>query len=244
LTFEGVESHEMNDPEMDILEKRVIRFLDDILAQFDPPIDILDVEFDSQSLQLDVIAVEQQRYLQAVAQGINATVSTIPTINVNITITGEYLPPPEVDFTMVVVETFDDEGEEFAEVIDEISDEEKVTYFKNVTSTKAKTVVVLEEKRASGATSSFGGLGKEAGLSLIGLAASLVFIVVGYQTFKTTRKWKSRSTYQNQLRARSLFSASSIRDKHFGQSETSLFNSPFSGSSSSYDEEDSDTSGL
>ena len=63
-------------------------------------------------------------------------------ITVNVTVVGEYLPPPEVDFDTVVVEIFDEEGEEdFIEALDESDN----PYFMPVIDNLSVDVVTVEE---------------------------------------------------------------------------------------------------
>ena len=74
-----------------------------------------DVQFNSQILTVNVITtevIESTSNFWQIESGLNETVNEYASITINVTVVGEYIPPPENDFDKVVVEVFDEQGKE------------------------------------------------------------------------------------------------------------------------------------
>ena len=178
ITFKGVQSKELDEEDEEEFIETVFDFLEEILGLFDPPILVEDVQFNSQTLTVDVIATEvpeSSSNSRQAGSGLNETSDEYASITINVTVVGEYLPPPEIDFDDVVVEVFDEEGQEdFIEAIDE----NDIEYFEPVidkVSVKVVTVEKIEVQNSKG-NGLFGDLGDDVGIALI--AAPFVFIVI------------------------------------------------------------------
>ena len=178
ITFTGVQNNELDDENEVAFTETVLDFLADILGLFEPPILIEDVQFNSQTLTVNVIATEavgsssDNRRLES---SHNETENEYA-ITINVTVTGRYLPPPDIDFDSIVVEVFDEEGQEdFITAIDE----NNIDYFEPVVtqiSVSVETVekeIVESKKKSKGL---FGSLGDEGGIALT--ISPLVFIII------------------------------------------------------------------
>eukprot|EP00814_Leptocylindrus_danicus_P009572 CAMPEP_0116033984 /NCGR_PEP_ID=MMETSP0321-20121206/19320_1 /TAXON_ID=163516 /ORGANISM="Leptocylindrus danicus var. danicus, Strain B650" /LENGTH=731 /DNA_ID=CAMNT_0003510175 /DNA_START=560 /DNA_END=2752 /DNA_ORIENTATION=+ len=110
--FSGVQNEEMTQNEVDLFLNSTSEFLQQSLAQTTPPMLVNEVVFDSQVIyqEGDEILEARNSLRSNVTAGVN---NDRPSeLAVNVTISAEYLPPPEVDFSLTVVEVFDEEGAE------------------------------------------------------------------------------------------------------------------------------------
>merc|ERR1712226_769114 len=111
----------------------------------------------------------------------------VPELTVNITVKGEYLPPPEIVFDDVVVEVFEEEEENYIGKIDESDNE----YFEPViskTSVKAEVIVEVEPEISKSSGSPFGVLGDTGGITSIVIGGIIIMVSVLLLYKKQIRK--------------------------------------------------------
>ena len=206
ITFTGVDPEELEEEEQEIFELTVFEYLDDILGRWEPPILVDSVSFDSQSLSFDVLATENgtssmSRWLQDSNGGnILPDNSTVPQITINVTVQGQYLPPPEINFDDVVVEVFDteEEEEEFIKAIDESNN----PYFEPVIKDLDVSVAVIKEEvdienKNKGFFSELGNMG----IVFISVSSGIVLGIVALLMWQKRRKAKRAKMANLELRA-------------------------------------------
>merc|ERR1712226_1112131 len=111
----------------------------------------------------------------------------VPELTVNITVKGEYLPPPEIVFDDVVVEVFEEEEENYIGKIDESDNE----YFEPVISkilVKAEVIVEVEPEISKSSGSPFGVLGDTGGITSIVIGGIIIMVSVLLLYKKQIRK--------------------------------------------------------
>jgi len=170
IVFGGVPANEMNEVEVEAFVATTYDFLFENLGQALPPVLVEEVTFLSQSLSQpstnDESSSEDDGDEPAGAE-----------LTVNLGVSGEYLPPPEIIFDEVIVEVFDEEGQEdYLEVL--LTSDNK--YFEVAHSLDILDVQVLDsvaEDRSSGSV--FGLLGDEGGYSIIFIGCAIVLLIVG-----------------------------------------------------------------
>ena len=196
ITFSGVSSEEMDDDATSEFVDTLNDFLEEILGLMEPPILVDDVIFDHQTLSVNVTGYEEQlesRLLKnaGIRQDSNGANFTNTTENneltIFVTVVGEYLPPPEVDFDVVIVDAFDEDGrEDFIVAIDESDN----AYFEPVIQRiKVKSVETEADPITTSARSEenvFGTLGLAGGLIVI-LFSSILFVII------SALLWRKRS---------------------------------------------------
>jgi len=124
----------------------------------------------------------------------------VPELTVNITIRGEYLPPPEIEFDDVVVEVFEEDEDVYVEKIDKSDN----SYFEPVISkiSVEAQIIVEPEPEVSASLSEgsvFGLLGDTGGITSIVIGAVLVMVAFMVLYKKYTRK-KQREEAADALR--------------------------------------------
>jgi len=205
ITFTGVDPKELEEEEQEIFESTVFEYLDDILGRWEPPILVDSVSFDSQSLSLNVLAKENEtssmsRWLQD-SNGDNVLPdnSTVPQITINVTVQGQYLPPPEINFDDVVVEVFDTEEEEedFIKAIDESNN----PYFEPVIEDLDVSVVVIKEVERKNKNNGFFSELGNVGIALISVSSSFVLGIIALLMWQKRRKAKRAKLASQELRA-------------------------------------------
>uniref|UniRef100_A0A7S2NQE6 Uncharacterized protein n=1 Tax=Leptocylindrus danicus TaxID=163516 RepID=A0A7S2NQE6_9STRA len=187
LTFKGVEPMIMTTEEIVSFVDTTLEFLRDVLGKYDPPILIEDIAFDAQELRFDVVATEDAGPSEERNLNQTVVVSEEASLNVNITVFGEYLPPPEIVFDDVVVEVFEDDEEAYIEQIDESDN----AYFEPVISKISVSAEAIPDVEAeiskSSSESAFGILGDEGGVATITIGCVVVLIIFAVIYRKHTR---------------------------------------------------------
>ena len=186
ITFNGVVNDEMDEDQTADFVDTLFDFLEEILGLFEPPILVDDVIFDHQTLSVNVTGYEQEsdmRLLRAdtredykSANNTNSTESNELTIVV--TVVGEYLPPPDIDFDDIVIDAFDEEGQEdFIVAIDESDNAYFEPVIDKISVKSVATVNDLDLVASSrNGDSAFGSLGVTGGVIVV--VASSVFTVI------------------------------------------------------------------
>ena len=188
ITFIGVTTSELESVELVQLLDTTFNFLQDLLGEYDPPILMESIAFNKQTLTVEVVGVEENTV--SGSRHLNITDSspqiTQANITIDITIRGEYLPPPDVDFSVVLVDIFDEENEEY---IDEIEKSEN-TYFAGIID-KIKVVTKANDTPALNRNNDNTILGVH-GLSIITSSSVLVIALCSACLYKKhLRKIKS-----------------------------------------------------
>lgn len=187
LTFKGVDPMIMTTEEIASFVDTTFEFLRDVLGRYDPPILIEDVAFDAQELRFDVIATEDARPSERNLNQTDLVSEETASLKVNITVYGEYLPPPEIVFDAVVVEVFENEEEAYIEQIDESDN----AYFEPVISKISVSAEAIPDVEAeiskSSSESAFGILGDEGGVATIMIGCVVVLIIFAVIYRKHTR---------------------------------------------------------
>ena len=214
ITFAGVSTSEMNTTEMEAFESSTFDFLFDNLGQLSPPVLVETVTLLSQSLSLS--STGASRHLQQEQDGAELIVDVV--------VAGEYLPPPEIIFDDVLVEVFDDEGqEEYLEVLS-TSDSD---YFDTETNEELRISELqvfesISEDDSTSKGSVFGGLGDDAGYSIIAVGCAIILIIVGMlMREKVVRSKRSSQRYsdlkekhiEERKRQNEFFA---VQDKYYG----------------------------
>lgn len=150
FVFSGVNSEEMTETEVDMFVISTSQFLRQSLAQSNPPVLVSAVDFDSQTIRQDGDDILDARYFLRA----NVTADTInesrPELAVNMTISAEYLPPPEIDFSATVVEIFSEEGtDEYLHELEESGNEYFQSTPENIIAVKVVSVPVEIEPMIS-----------------------------------------------------------------------------------------------
>jgi len=194
ITFTGVDTEELEEEEQEIFVLTVFDYLEDILGRWEPPILVDSVSFDSQSLTFDVLATENatntmSRWLQdSNGEDVMVDNSTVPQITINVTVQGQYLPPPEINFDDVVVEVFDteEEEEEFIEAIDKSDN----PYFEPFIEELEVSVTVIKEVDTENKNKGFLSELSNIGIAFIAVSSSFVMGVVALLMWQKHKKRK------------------------------------------------------
>ena len=157
ILLTGVQNELMGHNIIPIFEQSVVNFLNQGI--------ISDIVVESaQLLYQSLTEFEQDEDRRATMEG-NAILMT------KVNITGVYIPPPEIEFDKVIVDTFDEDDNEFVDIL--LNTEEP--YFKEVSAVSAVSMT-NNDKSDSSLDEPFGKLGLVGGSIIIGLG---VFICVG-----------------------------------------------------------------
>ena len=231
ITFAGVSASEMNTTEMEAFEASTFDFLFDSLGQLSPPLLVEAVTLLSQSLNLS--STGASRRLQEEQDDAE--------LIVNIAVAGEYLPPPEIIFDDVLVEVFDDEGQE--EYLEVLSTSES-DYFDTETKEELRISGLrvfesISEDDSTSKGSVFGVLGDDAGYSIIGVGCAIILILVGMLMREKVIRSKRSSQRYSDLKEKNIEERKrqneffAVQDKYYGvedvtdafrQSEVQLHN--------------------
>ena len=201
IVFGGVPAKEMNEVEVEAFEATTFDFLFDNLGQMSSPVLVEEVAFLSQSLsQLSTGNDSEEE--PAAAE-----------LTVNFGVSGEYLPPPEINFDEVLVEVFDEEGQDdYLEVL-LASDNEYFNAAPDLDIVDVRVVDSVQEDRSSGSV--FGLLGDEGGYTVIGFGCAIFLLVVGMLVReKRFRRERTRRRNEN-LKTRHL-EVRRLQNERFG----------------------------
>jgi len=195
ITFNGVDAEELEEEEQEIFVLTVFDYLEDILGRWEPPILIDSVSFDSQSLTFDVLATENatktmSRWLQdSNGEDVMLDNSTVPQITINVTVQGQYLPPPEINFDDVVIEVFDteEEEEEFIEAIDQSDNPYFEPFIEDI---EVFVTVIKEDFATENKNDGFLSELSNIGIALIAVSSSFVMGVVALLMWQKHKKRK------------------------------------------------------
>ena len=190
----GVDRRYMNETEQIVFSESILEFLRGQWATKDPPVIMANVTFLSQTLFNE--DEESNRYL-------NETIATdAPAIDVTVIVEGFYLPPPEVVFDDLIVETFTENKDKFTEILNDHP------FFENadVTGVSATSIdddpnsvempafVVTETK------TTFGPLGKTGTMTLAIAGWTILWSTMCYMIWikygnstGVKKKWKQKS---------------------------------------------------
>jgi len=209
IVFGGVPANEMNELEVEAFVATTYDFLFDNLGQTLPPILVEEVTFLSQSLSQpgtgDEVSSEDNEDEPAGAE-----------LTVNLGVSGEYLPPPEIIFDEVIVAVFDEEGQgDYLEDLLTSNNE----YFESAHSLDILDVQVVDsvpEDRSSGSV--FGHLGDEGGYSIIGVGCAIVLLIVGVLIREKQLRYARAKQRNEYLKAQHL-EVHRIQNERFGDED-------------------------
>ena len=157
-TFGGVASFEIDEPEVEAFEATTFDFLFDNLGPSSPPVLVENVTFLSQSLSLSSSGDGSSSVDSEEGQGDAEMI-------VSFGVSGEYLPPPEIDFDDILVKGFDEEGQQdYLEIL--LSSDND--YFNSAPDLEILDVRTVQEiSKETSNESLFGALGDEGGYTII-----------------------------------------------------------------------------
>uniref|UniRef100_A0A7S2NR12 Leucine-rich repeat-containing N-terminal plant-type domain-containing protein n=1 Tax=Leptocylindrus danicus TaxID=163516 RepID=A0A7S2NR12_9STRA len=171
LQVTGVTDRDMSPDEIQVFEDAVLNFLQDSLisgSTSSPPIFVQNSTLVQQTISSLPSSSgggsdggDDNNGSDGGSSGSSSSSVLTAVVNVN----GEYLPPPEIEFEDVVVEAFNDEGEEFTETLQESND----PYFSEVSAVSAKSIST-DDDSSGGDEDAFGPLGMAGGVSIIIIA--------------------------------------------------------------------------
>jgi len=181
LQVTGVTDRDMTPDEILVFEDAVLSFLQDSLisgSTSTPPIFVQNSTLVQQTISSDGDG-DNDGSDGGSSGSSSSSSSSVLTAVVNVN--GEYLPPPEIEFEDVVVEVFNDEGEEFTEALQETND----PYFREVSAVSAQPVSTDDD---SGGEDAFGPLGLAGGVTIIIIALVIAFMGAFYVFWKKRGK--------------------------------------------------------
>jgi len=206
IVFGGVTVNEMDDVEVEAFEAATFDFLFDNLGQTLPPVLIEKVTFLSQSMSQPSIGDESFSVD-------NEEEPTEAELTVNFGVSGEYIPPPEIDFDVVLLEVFDEEGQDdYLEVL-LASDNEYFNATPNLDILDVQVMGSAPDDRSSG--SAFGLLGDEGGYSIIGVGCATVLLIVGMLVHEKHLR-RSRTRQRNEFLKTRHLEARRLQNERFG----------------------------
>ena len=211
LILKGVEPRLMEPEEIIILEMTIIEFLNDQLLSDSrkngtAPILIEDAIITYQEIVLSTGNDNS-------TTGNDNSTTDIATLQADVIISGEYIPPPEVNgFGDIIVETIDEEDEEFVEVLTENAAESNETYFMAVNDVNA----ITEEAMGTGG-----------GLDIIAFAGYTVAAFVGFAGVLACISFAKRRHRRNiqareadELRANAILTAQNVHKSNIRRFES------------------------
>lgn len=202
LILKGVEPRLMELEEREILEMTIIEFLNDKLLSDSR-------ENNSAPILIEDAEITYQQIMNSTAAA-NSTEEAI--LEAGVTVSGEYLPPPEVnDFGDVVVEAIDEDGEEFIETLEENAGESNETYFLYVSEVDAMT-----EDAMGGDVYDIVAFAGYITAAFVGFAGVLSCISV----VRRRRRRRNQEREADELRARAVQTAKSVHNLNVRQFES------------------------
>jgi len=201
LTIYGTNPTEMNEDESGLFTDSVLAFLRKFLSWNSPSIFVEGVAFDAQILGIYSPIDYSERLLSNESSPIGENISH--KLTVSITVEAEYLPPPEIDVSDIIVETFNEEEEDFIEIVEDSEN----AYFEgtyDIISFRAATVDVNQSiQKSQGETSNFGALGNDGGITVI-VCSFLIFSIILCLCWRKHYRIESRQRKYNFLRDEAL----------------------------------------
>jgi len=131
---------------------------------------------------------------------------------VNFVVSGEYIPPPEINFDEVLVEVYDEEGQDdYLEVL--ASDNEYFNGSPDLNILDVRVVDSVQEDRSSGSV--FGLLGDEGGYTVIGFGCAIILLVVG-MLVREKRFRRERTRRRNEVLKTRHLEVRRLQNERFG----------------------------
>jgi len=206
IVFSGVPAKEMNEVEVEAFEATTFDFLVDNLGQTMPSVLVEEVTFLSQSLSQSSPGNES-------SSPDSEEEPVAAKLTVNVGVSGEYLPPPEINFDDVLVEVYDEEGQhDYLEFL-LLSDNEYFNAATNLDIVDVRVVDSVQEDRSSGSV--FGLLGDEGGYSIIGVGCAIVLLIAGMLVREKSFR-RARTSQYNQILKLRHSEARRLQNEHFG----------------------------
>jgi len=196
MRFVGINNDVMDDYERDLFLETFEEFVDDLLGEYRQE------DEDSPILLYNVSVVSQAVILPAVSRNVNQNATYA--LEINMTIFGEYEPPPEVIFDDVIIQVLDSDiaEEDFIEKIEKSNN----TYFddKNINGYEVGITSVSGDiiSRSDGEHSS---IFEESYIILLSLSLSFIILII------TALIWRRKVRVRNALRRYELYSESQPR---------------------------------
>ena len=206
IVFIGVPAKEMNEVEVEAFEATTFEFLFDNLGQMSSPVLVEEVTFLSQSLS-------QLSPGNASSSANSEEEPVAAELTVNIGVSGEYLPPPEINFDDVLVEVYDEEGQDDYLVVLLASDNEYFNAATNLDIVDVRVVDSVQGDRSSGSV--FGLLGDEGGYSIIGVGCAIILLIVGMLVREKLFR-HARTSQHNQILKMRHSAVRRLQNEHFG----------------------------
>uniref|UniRef100_A0A7S2NT60 Leucine-rich repeat-containing N-terminal plant-type domain-containing protein n=1 Tax=Leptocylindrus danicus TaxID=163516 RepID=A0A7S2NT60_9STRA len=191
LELGGIESRLMSGTEQAELSESILEFLREQWALSDPPIHAANVTFLSQT-----ILIEDEGSRRNLNENITANT---PVIGVTVIVEGYYMPPPDVEFDEVIVESFMEEEDAFVEILNNYPS------FENASVAGVSAISMVDAVKTSAAfvtesTSTFGPFGKEGTMGLAIAGWTILWGVICYMVWikcgaspKAKKKWIQKS---------------------------------------------------
>jgi len=191
---------------VEAFEAATFDFLFDNLGQTLPPVLIEKVTFMSQSMSQPSTGDESFSMD-------NENEPTEAELTVNFGVSGEYIPPPEINFDEVLMEVFDEEGQDdYLEVL-LASDNVYFDAAPNLDILDVRVVDSVPDDQSSGSV--FGLLGDEGGYSVIGVGCATVLLIVGMLLHEKHSR-RARTRQRNEFLKTRHLEVRRLQNERFG----------------------------